>query len=102
MVAAIPNTATTPSTNCSLVPRPTANSSGIIQAAARMRPNGITDMEVKSFMKKWKDKKFAAGCDRPLILKGCELLGMDIREVAEICISGMKEHAEELQLCGNA
>ena len=74
---------------------------GIIQAAARMRPNGITDMEVKSFMKKWKDKKFAAKCDRPLILKGCEMLGMEIRDVAEIAIKGMKEHAEELQLCGN-
>ena len=74
--------------------------SGIIQAAARMRPNGITDMEVKSFMKKWKDKKFAAKCDRPLILKGCEMLGMDIKDVSEICISGMKEHAFELQLTG--
>ena len=74
--------------------------SGIIQAAARMRPNGITDMEVKSFMKKWKDKKFAAKCDRPLILKGCEMLGMDIKDVSEICIGGMKEHAAELQLTG--
>ena len=71
---------------------------GIVQAAARMRPNGITDMEVKSFMKKWKDKKFAAGCDRPLILKGCEMLGMDIKDVATIVIEGMKAHAEELQL----
>ena len=75
---------------------------GIIQAAARMRPNGITDMSVKSFMKKWKDKKFAAKCDRPLILKGCEMLGMEIREVAEIAIAGMKEHANELQLTGTA
>jgi hypothetical protein len=74
--------------------------SGIIQAAARMRPKGITDMEVKSFMKKWKDKKFAAKCDRPLILKGCEMLGMDIKDVSDICISGMKEHAAELQLTG--
>lgn len=72
--------------------------SGIIQAAARMRPHGITDMEVKSFMKKWKDKRFAAKCNRPLILKGCEMLDMDIREVSEICIQGMKEHADELGL----
>lgn len=76
--------------------------SGIIQAAARMRPNGITDMPVKSFMKKWKDKRFAAKCNRPLILKGCEMLDMDIREVAGICIEGMKEHAQELQLTGTA
>ena len=75
--------------------------SGIIQAAARMRPAGITGMDVRSFMKKWKNKKFAAKCNRPLILRGCEMLGMDIQEVSEICIRGMKEHAEELELTGN-
>lgn len=75
---------------------------GIIQAAARMRPNGITDMELKSFMKKWKDKRFAAKCNRPLILEGCQLLGMDIKEVAGIVIEGMKAHAAELKLTGNA
>ncbi len=73
---------------------------GIIQACARMRPNGITDLEVKSFMKKFKDKRFAAKCDRALILQGCEMLGMELRDVAEICIKGMKEHAEELNLQG--
>jgi len=73
---------------------------GIIQACARMRPNGITDLGVKSFMKKFKDKRFAAKCDRALILKGCEMLGMDVKEVAGIAIEGMKEHAEELGLGG--
>ena len=73
---------------------------GIIQACARMRPNGITDLEVKSFMKKFKDKRFAAKCDRALILQGCEMLGMELRDVAEICIKGMREHAEELNLQG--
>ena len=73
---------------------------GIIQACARMRPHGLTDLEVKSFMKKFKDKRFAAKCDRELILKGCEMLGMEVRDVAEICIAGMKEHAEELGLLG--
>ena len=72
--------------------------SGIIQAAARMRPLGITDLEVPSFMKKFKDRKFAAKCNRELILQGCEMLDMDIREVAEIAIRGMKARAEELQL----
>ncbi len=72
--------------------------SGIIQAAARMRPMGITDLEVSSFMKKWKDKKFAAKCNRELILQGCEMLGMDIRDVAAIAISGMKARADELRL----
>ena len=73
---------------------------GIIQAAARMRPNGITDLNTKSFMKKFKDKKFAAKCDRELIRKGCELLGMEVRDVAEICIDGMRPHAEEIGLQG--
>ena len=73
---------------------------GIIQAAARMRPNGITDLNTKSFMKKFKDKKFAAKCDRELIKKGCELLGMEVRDVAEICIDGMRPHAEEIGLQG--
>ena len=71
---------------------------GIIQAAARMRPAGITDMEVSSFMKKFKDKKFAAKCDRELIRNGCQLLGMEVKDVAAICIDAMKAHAEELQL----
>ena len=73
---------------------------GIIQACARMRPNGIRDLEVKSLSKKFKDKRFAAKCDRELILRGCGMLGMELRDVAEICIEGMKAHAEELQLTG--
>ena len=73
---------------------------GIIQACARMRPHGITDLEIKSFMKKYKDKKFAAKCDRELIRKGCDLLGMEVQEVAEICIEGMKPHAAEIGLEG--
>ena len=75
---------------------------GIIQAAARMRPNGITDLEVKSFMKKFKDKRFAAKCSRDTIRKGCEMLDMEVSEVAAICIEGMREHAEELGLTGSA
>jgi predicted hydrolase (HD superfamily) len=51
-------------------------------------------------MKKYKDKKFAAKCDRELIQKGCEMLGMEVRDVAEICINGMRPHAEELELSG--
>jgi predicted hydrolase (HD superfamily) len=71
---------------------------GIIQAAARMRPMGITDMEISSFMKKFKDQKFAAKCDREIIKAGCEMLGMEVRDVAAICIEAMKAHAEELQI----
>jgi len=71
---------------------------GIIQAAARMRPLGITDMEISSFMKKFKDKRFAAKCDREVIRKGCEMLGMEVKDVAAICIEAMKARAEELQI----
>ena len=69
---------------------------GIIHAAARMRPLGITDLEVSSFMKKFKDKKFAAKCDRELIKGGCALLGMEVKDVADICIEAMKPFAAEL------
>ena len=71
---------------------------GIIQAAARMRPMGITDMEISSFMKKFKDEKLAAKGDREIIKAGCEMLGMEVRDVAAICIEAMKAHAEELQI----
>lgn len=71
---------------------------GIIQAAARMRPLGITDMELSSFMKKFKDMKFAAKCDREVIRKGAEMLGMDVRDVAAVCIEAMKQYAEQLQI----
>ena len=73
---------------------------GIIQACARMRPKGITDLELKSFMKKFKDKKFAAKCSRETIARGCELLGMEVSSVAELCIRGMAAHAAELGLLG--
>ena len=71
---------------------------GIIQAAARMRPAGITDMEISSFMKKFKDKKFAAKCDRELIRKGCAMLNMEVKDVAAVCIEAMKEYADELHI----
>lgn len=73
---------------------------GIIQACARMRPNGISDLEVKSFMKKFKDKRFAAKCDRELIKRGCDMLGMEVSEVAAILIDGMRQYAEDIELLG--
>ena len=74
---------------------------GIIQACARMRPHGITDLEIGSFMKKFKDKNFAAKCNRDLIRQGCAMLGMEVRDVAQLCIEGMKQHAAELDLLGS-
>ena len=73
---------------------------GIIEACARMRPKGITDLEVKSFMKKFKDKAFARKCNRDLIKQGCEMLGMEVKDVAAIVIEGMKPYAAEIGLLG--
>ena len=47
---------------------------------------------------KFKDKKFAAKCDREVIRNGCEMLGMEVKDVAQICIDAMKVYADELQL----
>lgn len=73
---------------------------GIVQACARMRPHGITDLEVSSLMKKFKDKGFAAKCNRELIKGGCTMLGMEVRDVAALCIEGMKPFTAELGLQG--
>ena len=73
---------------------------GLIGAVALMRPTGLEGMEVKSVMKKFKDKKFAAKRDRELIKGGCAMLGMDVKDVAAICIEGMRPYAHELGLDG--
>ena len=52
---------------------------GLIGAAARMRPSkSVMDMEVSSLKKKFKDKKFAAGCSRDVIRTGAERLGWEL------------------------
>ena len=63
---------------------------GLIGAAALMRPNGIADMEVKSVVKKFKDKKFAAGCDREVIRRGAEMMGMELNELIGKTINAMR------------
>ncbi len=74
---------------------------GIITAASLMRPAGITSLSVKSLLKKFKDKRFAAKCDREVILRGCEMLHMEIAEVAGLCIQGMQTETEALGLGGS-
>ncbi len=71
---------------------------GIIHAAARMRPLGITDLETKSVLKKFKDKKFAAKCDREVITKGAEMLDMPLADIITLCLEGMRPFAAELGL----
>jgi len=68
---------------------------GLIGAAARMRPSkSVSDMEVSSLKKKFKDKKFAAGCSREIITQGAEMLGWTLDELFEKTLSAMK-HTEE-------
>ena len=63
---------------------------GLIGAAARMRPTGISDMEVSSLKKKFKDKKFAAGCSRDVIAQGAEMLQMELGELFQRTIDAMR------------
>ena len=64
---------------------------GLIGAAALMRPSkSVTDMEVKSLKKKYKDKKFAAGCSREVIEKGAEMLGWELTLLWEKTIEAMR------------
>lgn len=74
---------------------------GLIGAAARMRPSrSVSDMEVSSLKKKFKDKKFAAGCSRDVIREGAELLGWELEALMDKTIRAMREGeaqvAEEL------
>ncbi len=73
--------------------------SGLINAAAILRPShSVMDLEVKSVKKKFKDKKFAAGVNRDVILDGCQRLGVELDEVIGACIEGMRENHEALGL----
>lgn len=64
---------------------------GLIGAAARMRPSkSVMDMELSSLKKKFKDKKFAAGCSRDVIKDGADRLGWTLDEVLEKTILAMR------------
>ncbi len=64
---------------------------GLIGAAALMRPSkSVADMELKSLKKKFKDKKFAAGCSRDVISQGAEMLGWELDELLEKTLEAMK------------
>ena len=79
---------------------------GLIGAAARMRPSkSVMDMELSSLKKKFKDKKFAAGCSRDVIREGAERLGWTLDETMEKTILAMRSceaavAAELESLCG--
>ncbi|MBR4888377.1 MAG: hydrolase [Clostridia bacterium] len=64
---------------------------GLIGAAARMRPSkSVMDMELSSLKKKFKDKKFAAGCSRDVIRQGAEMLGWELDDLLDKTILAMR------------
>jgi predicted hydrolase (HD superfamily) len=76
--------------------------SGLVWAAALMRPGGISDLEPKSVVKKFKDKRFAAKCSREVIRRGAELVGLDLADAIAVCIEGMRPFAAETGLLPRA
>jgi len=75
---------------------------GLVVATALVRPSrSVLDMKTKSVKKKWKDKSFAAGVNRDVIEKGAEMLGVELGDIIDDVIMGMREVADEIGLRGN-
>lgn len=74
---------------------------GLIGAAALMRPSkSAADMELKSLKKKFKDKKFAAGCSREVIESGAQLLGWDLDKLLDMTLRAMQAEEAAIQAAG--
>lgn len=74
---------------------------GLIGAAVRMRPSkSVMDFEVKSLKKKFKDKRFAAGCSRDVIRKGAEMCGWELDELFARTIEAMRSFAPDRDAFG--
>lgn len=70
---------------------------GLIGAAIKMRPSkSVKDLEVSSLKKKFKDKKFAAGCSRDVIKNGADMLGWELDELFEKTILAMRECEDDV------
>jgi len=75
---------------------------GLVATTALVRPSkSVLDTPAKSVLKKWKDKRFAAGVDRSIIERGAQMLGVDLSELVNDTIMGMREVAEGIGLKGN-
>ena len=75
---------------------------GLVVTTALVRPSkSVLDLKVKSVKKKWKDKRFAAGVDRTIIRKGAEMLGVELTELMNDTIMGMRDVAGEIGLKGS-
>lgn len=71
---------------------------GLIGAAVRMRPSqSASDLEVSSLKKKFKDKKFAAGCSREVIEQGAALLGWDLDKLLDLTIQAMRACEDDVK-----
>ena len=71
---------------------------GLIGAAALMRPSrSVADMELKSLKKKFKDKKFAAGCSRDVIVSGAELLGWELDKLLDMTLRAMQDEEAAIE-----
>ena len=74
---------------------------GLVTAVALVRPShSVLDMKVKSVSKKWKDKSFAAGANREVIEQGTQMLGMELKDLFEDVIMGMRGVADAIGLAG--
>ncbi len=72
---------------------------GLIGAVAIMRPSGsVSDLEVKSVMKKYKNTNFAAGCSREVINKGAAMLGWELAELIDKTILAMRSLIPEMKI----
>jgi putative nucleotidyltransferase with HDIG domain len=75
---------------------------GLVVTTALVRPSkSVLDLKTKSVKKKWKDKRFAAGVDRSIIEKGAEMLGIELPDLINDTIMGMREVADDIGLKGN-
>jgi putative nucleotidyltransferase with HDIG domain len=75
---------------------------GLVVTTALVRPSkSVLDVKTKSVKKKWKDKRFAAGVDRSIIEKGAGMLGIELPDLINDTIMGMREVAEDIGLKGN-
>lgn len=71
---------------------------GLIGAAARMRPSkSVRDMELSSLKKKFKDKKFAAGCSRDVIQQGAQMLDWELDKLLDMTLSAMRETEDSVR-----
>jgi putative nucleotidyltransferase with HDIG domain len=76
---------------------------GLVATTALVRPSkSVLDLKPKSVKKKWKDKRFAAGVDRGIIEKGAAMLGVELAELINDTIMGMRGVAEDIGLKGAA